>query len=98
MSVLVTLRIKADAERLEAEDPAALQRALDRARQHGMISHQFYATDTEILGIDEWPDEGSFKKFFESTPEVADIMAHAGITEEPEIKFWRKLDTADSFG
>ena len=40
----------------------------------------------------------SFKKFFESTPEVAEIMAHAGVTKEPEVTFWRKLDTADAFG
>lgn len=98
MSVLVTLRIEADAERLQAEDPALLLRALDRAREHGLISHRFYATHTELLGIDEWPDEASFKKFFESTPEVAEIMAHAGVTKEPEVTFWRKLDTADAFG
>jgi len=68
MSVLVTLRIEADAERLQAEDPAVLLRALDRAREHGLISHRFYATHTELLGIDEWPDEASPSRSSSSRP------------------------------
>ena len=98
MSVLVTLRIEANAGSLENEDPAVLLGVLDRGKSFGVMSHHFYATDNELMVIDEWPDEDSFRRFFESSPEIPEIMARAGVTTEPEIKFWRHLDTPDALG
>ena len=31
-------------------------------------------------------------------PEIEPMMAAAGVTGEPEITFWRKLDTHDDVG
>jgi hypothetical protein len=49
--------------------------------------------------VDEWPDPESFQRFFSSVEDqVAPMMAAGGITEEPAVSFWRKLDTHDDYG
>jgi hypothetical protein len=50
-----------------------------------------------VLVIDEWPDEGSFQKFFEASPEIKDLMERAG-AGEPSIEFWHHLDVKDEVG
>ena len=60
MSVLVTLRAPADVakfERLAADDPAIFAGILRRAKERGLISHRFWASDTEVFIADEWPNE-----------------------------------------
>jgi hypothetical protein len=47
--------------------------------------------------VDEWPDEETFHKFFESEPEIKDIMTAAGASGPPEITFWTRLDVGDEF-
>jgi hypothetical protein len=64
----------------------------------GATYYRFYATDDEILVIDEWPDEQTFQEFFDSTPEIPRVMAEAGVTEAPEITFFRRLDLGDEIG
>ena len=32
------------------------------------------------------------------SPEIPQVMQAAGVTAEPEIRFWRHLDTNDSVG
>ena len=101
MSVLMTLRVPADASRLEAlaeKDPTVLASVAAKGQASGATYHRFYATDTEILVVDVWPDEESFQAFFASTPEIPDIMAEAGVTTAPEITFWRQLDLGDDIG
>ena len=98
MSVLMTMRVQGDPKRLEAEDPTVLKSIVDRAREFGVVSHRFYGTDDEILVVDEWPDEGAFQKFFAASPEIADVMERAGVTAEPQIRFYRELDTSDAMG
>ena len=101
MSVLMTLRVAGDPEKVEAlaaQDPAMLQRIVDRAKDHGLISHRFYGTEGSVLVIDEWPSQEAFQGFFEETTEIAQIMQAAGVTTEPEITFWRVLDTKDEVG
>ena len=101
MSVLMTLRAPADATRLEAlaeKDPTVLPAVAARAEEMGALYHRFYATDSELLVVDVWPDEASFQAFFSSTPEIRDIMAEAGVTTAPEITVWRKLDLGDDIG
>jgi heme-degrading monooxygenase HmoA len=68
-----------------------------RGKQFGAISHHFYATDKEVLVVDEWPDEASFQKFFESSPEIKEMMERAG-AGQPSIEFWHHLDVDDDFG
>ena len=45
------------------------------------------------------PDAESFQRFFEQMrPEIEPMMREVGVTGEPEITFWRKLDTHDEVG
>ena len=101
MSVLMTLRVKADAKKLEelaAKHPEVLSEISDRGREAGAISHRFYGNDDEVIVVDEWPDEGAFRRFFDASPEIASMMQEVGVTTQPEITFWRKLETHDDIG
>jgi heme-degrading monooxygenase HmoA len=103
MSVLMTLRVKGDAKLLEkraAEDPATIRAISDDAKKNGLISHRFYGTDDgQIMVVDEWPDAESFQKFFAANAErIQPMMAEVGATDEPEVTFWRELDTHDKVG
>ena len=101
MSVLMTLRVQGDATQLEHMrdiDPDAFARVAAEGKKAGATYHRFYATDTEILVIDEWPDEQSFHAFFTSQTEIPKMMAEAGVTEPPEITCYRKLDLGDDIG
>ena len=101
MSVLMTLRVKGDATKLEAlaaADPTLLSTVSAKGKEMGATYHRFYATDTEVLVVDVWPDEASFHSFFDSTPDIGKVMAEAGVTSAPEITFWRKLDLGDDIG
>jgi heme-degrading monooxygenase HmoA len=101
MSVLMTLRVKGDAKKLEAlyaADKNHFARVADKGKTMGATYHRFYATDDEVLVVDQWPDEESFHAFFSSTPEIPEIMAAAGVTEQPTVTFWHELDLGDSIG
>jgi hypothetical protein len=103
MSVIMTLRTKGDPSALErraAEDPDAIRAISERAKGHGVIAHRFYGTDDgEIMVVDEWPDAESFQQFFEENQgEIGPLMAAIGATGEPEVKFWRKLESHDEIG
>lgn len=101
MSVLVTIRGKGDAMKLEAmaaADSSRFASVADHGKTMGATYHRFYATDDEILVVDEWQDIESFQAFFGSTPEIPVIMAEAGMTEPPEVTFWRRLDLGDEIG
>ena len=65
-----------------------------------MTSHRFYgSSDGQILVVDEWPDAESFQSFFEHmSSEIGPMMQEAGVTEQPEVTFWRKLATNDDAG
>ena len=94
----MTLRVAADGTRLEklaADEPGLFKEIVERGQSHGVISHVFLATEDEILVIDEWPDEKSFQTFFAASPDIQEMMQRVGVTTEPEVKFWRVLDTHD---
>jgi hypothetical protein len=102
MSVILTFRVQGDPQKLEsiaADNPDRIRGITDRAKEHGLIAHRFYGSDGQIMVIDEWPDQESFQSFFEQArSEIEPMMADAGVTSEPEITFWRKLDTHDEVG
>jgi len=103
MSVLMTLRVTGDPtalEKLATDDGALFQRMLaDATGGGGLISHHFYGSDSEVLVVDEWDDEASFRAFFErSGPQIQQMMASAGVTAEPAIEFWRHLEVGDDVG
>jgi hypothetical protein len=72
----------------------------DQAKQHGLIAHRFYGSDeNEILVLDEWPDPESFQAFWEEARgDIEPMMREVGVTSEPDITFWRKLETHDDVG
>jgi hypothetical protein len=103
MSVIMTLRAKGDPQELErraAEEPDRIRAIADRAKEHGLIAHRFYGSDDgQIMVIDEWPDPRSFQTFFEEMrSEIDPLMREAGVTTDPEVTFWRKLETHDEVG
>jgi putative drug exporter of the RND superfamily len=102
MSVIMMLRVKADAKRLQevVDGDEARWRAINtRAKELGATHHRFLASPdgTEIIVLDEWESPEAFQKFFESSPEIPAIMAEVGVTSEPVITFWHPVDTADTF-
>ncbi|HEY3944939.1 MAG TPA: hypothetical protein VGL78_06920 [Solirubrobacteraceae bacterium] len=102
MSVMMTLWIKGDPNKLEEivrGDPDRLRAISDRAKDHGVIAHRFYGSDGQILVVDEWPDEQSFRTFFQEQQErIGPLMQDAGVTSEPAVVIWRKLETNDEIG
>ena len=100
MSVLMTFRVAGDSAGLErhaAANPDVMRGIADRAKQQGLISHRFYGTDDEILVLDEWDSEASFRSFFDASPEIPEMMKEIA-RGEPQITFWRKLETHDDVG
>ena len=71
-----------------------------KAKEHGLIAHRFYGSeDGQIMVLDEWPDPQSFQAFFEEMRgEIEGAMSEVGTSGEPEITFWRELNTADAVG
>src|SRR5579884_1586877 len=103
MSVIMTLRAKGDPKKLEeraADNPDAIRGISERAKEHGVIAHRFYGSDDgQIMVVDEWPDPQSFQSFFEQEQSAIQPMMEAvGVTAQPEVTFWRKLDTHDEIG
>jgi heme-degrading monooxygenase HmoA len=103
MSVIMTMRVKGDRQKIEQAaqgDPDRMQGILEQAKQNGLIAHRFYANDSgDIMVIDEWPDPDSFQRFFQGAQDqIGPFMGEAGVAEEPQPEFWHKLDTRDEYG
>jgi quinol monooxygenase YgiN len=103
VSVIVTLRMKADPKRLEeiaAQDPERVKSIAESAREAGVIAHRFYGSDDgQIMVIDEWPDAQSFHSFFEAQgPQIGPLMQDTGVQGPPEVAVWTKLETGDDIG
>jgi len=101
MSVIMILRVKgnpADLERYAAGPGGDVMRRIAAVgKTAGAVSHRFAGGDNEILVIDEWPDEQSFQKFFDSQAEIPDVMRDGGAQGPPEIQIYRLLNTPDQF-
>ena len=101
MSVIMTLRVAGDPDKLEqlaAEKGDVLREISGRAQAAGVIAHRFYGSEGQIMVVDEWPDPESFQRFFEAEQETIGPMMAQVATGEPEITFWRKLETGDDIG
>ena len=101
MSVIMTFRVQGKPELLEqraGENPEGMRSIAKRAEEHGLIAHRFYGAEGQIMVLDEWPDADSFQRFFESEREEIEKAMSEVATGEPEITFWRKLDTHDDVG
>ena len=101
MSVIMTLRAPGDPAKLEqlaSEKADMLVGITERAKAQGLIAHRFYGSDGQIMVVDEWPDPESFHRFFEAEQATIGPMMAQVATGEPEITFWRKLETGDDVG
>jgi heme-degrading monooxygenase HmoA len=103
MSVIMALRVQGDAQKLEAfarENRDRMEGIVEQAKQNGLIAHRFYGSESgEIMVVDEWPDAESFQRFFEGArDQIQPLFAEAGVSEEPQPTFWRKLETHDEYG
>jgi len=96
MSVLMALRVTGDAKGLETVDPDVFKNVVAKAVAMGATKHRFFTNGTEVLVLDEWPDRETFQKFFEETPEIPEVMAAAGVTEQPVIEFWDRAGVEDA--
>ena len=102
MAVLVTLRIAGDPSRIEQalkSDPERLAGIAERSKAKGALHHQFYgsADGGGVIVVDEWETADGFRQFFGENPDIGAMMAEAGVTSEPEVTFWNRLDTPDAF-
>ena len=99
MSVLMVMHVPGDPSKLEEYAQAnseVLQRITADGKEHGAIHHRFLGGDGEIVVVDEWDSEKSFRKFFDSNEEIPPIMQQVA-SGEPQISFYRPLDTGDEF-
>jgi hypothetical protein len=99
MSVLMTMRLPADAQKLKdyaASNRGLMHRIVDHAQSHGCLHHRFYAHDGEVLVVDEWETAGGFQAFFDSNEDVPLLMEATG-AGEPEITFWEPVESGDDF-
>jgi hypothetical protein len=98
MSVFMALRVKADPQRIkEALLEADWQGINARAKQAGCLHHRFMTSGDEVLVADEWETREGFEQFFGASEDIRELMGRAGITSEPEIRFWEPVDTPDQF-
>jgi quinol monooxygenase YgiN len=102
MSVIMTMIVPGDPARMEefaAANPEKMAAIRDHAVEHGLIAHRFYGSGDQIMVIDEWPDEQSFRDFFgHMASEIGPMMQEVGITSEPQPVFWHKIESQDEYG
>jgi hypothetical protein len=57
----------AELERRATENPDMMRSIAERANEPGPIAQRFYASENgQIMVVDEWPDSGSFQRFFQA--------------------------------
>jgi hypothetical protein len=100
MSVLVTIRVPADAgqfRRFAQENPDQMRAIGEAAKSKGAVSHRFGVGDSFVLAIDEWPSAEAFQGFFEGNPEIGEVMRNSGAQGPPEVTITEAIETADQF-
>jgi hypothetical protein len=102
MSVFVILQFKADGDRLLQalnSDPGRLETINQRAKGLGALHHSFVvsAEGGEVAVWDEWETAEGFQKFFAESDDIREMMGEVGVTSEPQVSFWNRLDTPDAF-
>jgi hypothetical protein len=99
MSVVMIMKIAADPAAMESWVTAngngdTMVAVAEEAKTRGVTRHLFAAGDGEVVVIDEWPDEQSFRGFFaDQQAQIGAIMRGVGVPAEPHIKFTPTLNT-----
>jgi quinol monooxygenase YgiN len=100
VSVYMSLRVKADPNKLEQyaqENREFMQGIADRAKGLGCLHHTFASEDGDVIVMDEWESREAFEKFFNDAEDVRQVMQEMGVQSEPEIHYYKKLNTGDEF-
>ena len=100
MSVLMTMRVEGDtaAFRQFLETGAdRLRRIRDAAQAAGCVHHRFGVGDGYVLVVDEWESAEQFQRFFQTNPDLPEVMREAGARSEPEITFTEAVSSPDEF-
>jgi hypothetical protein len=100
MSVLVTMRVKADTAKFREyaeQHPDELRAISEDARSQGCRAHRFGVGEDFVFVIDEWESAEQFQGFFQGNPQIGEIMQAAGAQGEPEFTFSEAISTADQF-
>lgn len=94
MTILVTVSIKnadqAKFAQVAEEHPELGAELVGYLKKHGNISHTRLIRDDEVLDLDEWPDEESFRAFLTDAGEVIAQIAALRGTAAPQDTVWRK--------
>jgi quinol monooxygenase YgiN len=96
----MSLRVHADPDKLERyaqEHQDKMQAITDRAKGLGCLHHTFASENGDVIVMDEWESREAFEKFFNGADDVRDVMEQMGVQSEPEIHFYKKLNTGDEF-
>jgi len=99
MSVLMVMKVPGDVEKFEqfaAENSELFEKVAGEGKARGAAHHAFFAGDGEIVVVDEWDEEENFLDFFNSNEDIPPIMQQVA-TGEPQISFYRPLETSDKF-
>ena len=100
MSVVVTIKLTADAAKAEAfaaSNADFIRGISQEGKRRGAIHHRFVANGNEIMVIDEWDSAENFQKFFTEVTDIGQVMAAIGATGAPEVTIWQPLDMKDAF-
>ena len=97
MSVLVTMKVRADTERFRrflVAEPERLRIFALSAQAAGAIHHRFGIGDGFLVVIDEWESVESFESFM-SRDEIAGILRDSGVQTVPEVEVTEVIESAD---
>ncbi len=102
MSVIVLVRFEGDAELMERtaqQNVDLVTKIVNNGREtYGCIHHQFIDGGAQFCALDEWPSQDAFERFFDANgDDIRLLMGKAGVTSEPTIEIWGRLETPDRF-
>jgi len=105
MSYMITIKFPAvsaaTAEGVARDEQAdRVKRIIEDGQQYGCIHHMFTEdTDGAMLVVDEWPDEATFRRFYEGQQDIPKLTEAMGASPDlaPEVTTRRILDTPDRF-
>jgi quinol monooxygenase YgiN len=100
MSVIVIGRMRVDpanVERLWTERRADFEAVAEKAKAAGAMHHRWGFGEDHVVIVDEWPDAGSFEKFFAGQPKIAELMQAGGVQGPPEFTIVEAREGPDHF-
>jgi heme-degrading monooxygenase HmoA len=99
MSVIVVGKLTVNPDNIEklfTERADVFMAVSAEAKKCGAIHHLFMRGEGDaVLILDEWPTADDFHSFFSSQPQIAELMAEAGVAGPPEFTIYEVMDSPD---